>query len=195
MERSKVVPVVGVVDIMLSSLTGGKEVTTRVIWVGSTVSSDGHKKGHSSVFLNMCVLFHVVYMCFCAYSYVCITWLKGDLTEHHPNVSEVKAAAEGLSGPPIQWHRDVSGTRVSVIQHRFERHHLRLPASDEAGLKPAGDGGEDLHATGEHVVTVNLDRVFVWLKTAQVTVTLNLPWNYRIVFLLVCLKCRCVFCP
>lgn len=88
---------------------------------------------------------------------VCVTRLKGDLAEHHPDVSEVKAAAEGFGGAAIQRHGHVAGTRVPVVQHRLECHRLRLPAGNEAGLKPTGDGGEDLHTAGEHVVTVNLD--------------------------------------
>lgn len=88
---------------------------------------------------------------------VCVTRLKGDLAEHHPDISKVKAAAEGFGGAALQGHSDVAGARVPVIQHRVERHRLRLPAGNEAGLKPTRDGGEDLHTAGEHVVTVNLD--------------------------------------
>lgn len=55
----------------------------------------------------------------------------------------------------LQKHGDVAGARVPVVQHRPELHGLGLPA--EVGLKPAGDRGEDLHATREHVVTVDLD--------------------------------------
>lgn len=95
-----------------------------------------------------------VTVCVC----VCVTWLKGHLAEHHPDVCEVKAAAEGLGSAAVQRHRDVAGARVPVVQHRHKRHGLRLPGGDESGLKPTGDGGEDLHALGEHVVTVNLDR-------------------------------------
>lgn len=88
---------------------------------------------------------------------LCVTRLKGDLAEHHPDVSKVKAAAEGLGGAAVQRHRHVAGARVPVVQHRLECHRLRLPTRNEAGLKPAGDGGEDLHPAGEHVVTVDLD--------------------------------------
>lgn len=84
--------------------------------------------------------------------------MKGDLAEHHPDVGEVEVAAEGNGGAAIQRHGDVPGARVSVVQHRLERHRLRLPVGVEVGLKQTGDGGEDLHAAGEHVVTVNLDR-------------------------------------
>lgn len=86
----------------------------------------------------------------------CATRLKGDLAEHHPDIGEVEAAAEGLGGAAAQWHRHVAGARVPVVQHRLERDGLDLPARDEAGLEPAGHGGEDLHAAGEHVVAVNL---------------------------------------
>lgn len=86
-----------------------------------------------------------------------VTWLKGDLTEHHPHVSEEKATAEGFRRAAIERHGHVASTRVLVVQHCVENHRCRLPAGNEAGLKPTGDGGEDLHATAEHVVTVNLE--------------------------------------
>lgn len=86
-----------------------------------------------------------------------VTRLKGDLTEHHPDVGKVKAAAEGDRPPAVERHRHVAGARVLVVQHRLEHHRLGLPAGTEAGLKPAGDGGEDLHAADEHVVAVNLE--------------------------------------
>lgn len=89
---------------------------------------------------------------------VCVvTWLKGDLAEHHPHVSEEKATAEGFCRAAIERHGHVASTWVLVVQHRVENHRRRLPAGNEAGFKPTGDVGEDLHATGEHVVTVNLE--------------------------------------
>lgn len=86
-----------------------------------------------------------------------VTWLKGDLTEHHPNVGKIKAAAEGDCPTAVERHGHVAGAGVFVVQHRLEHHRLGLPAGAEAGLEPAGDGGEDLDATVEHVVTVNLE--------------------------------------
>lgn len=86
-----------------------------------------------------------------------VTRLKGDLTEHHPDVGKVKAAAEGYCPPAVERHGHVAGARVFVVQHRLEHHRLGLPAGTEAGLKPAGDGGEDLDAADEHVVAVNLE--------------------------------------
>lgn len=94
---------------------------------------------------NVCV-------CLCV-----VTRLKGDLTEHHPHVSEEKATAEGFGRAAIERHGHVASAWVLVVQHRVENHRRRLPAGNEAGFKPTGDGGEDLHATGEHVVTVNLE--------------------------------------
>lgn len=88
--------------------------------------------------------------------FVCVTRRKRDLAEHHPDVGEVEAAAERLGRAAVQRHGHVAGARVPVVQHRLEGHRLRLPAGAEAGLKPAGHGGEDLHAAGKHVVTVNL---------------------------------------
>lgn len=93
-------------------------------------------------------------MCVCVFF---VTWLKGDLTEHHPDVGKVKAAAEGFCPATVERHGHIAGTRVFVVQHRLEYHRHRLPAGNEAGLKPTGDGGKDLDATDEHVVTVNLE--------------------------------------
>lgn len=154
-KNGRVTPVFGVVVMMLFCVTG-VEVTTRVVCVGSTVSSEGTYKRKIFCLLYrqwecLCVLIHVLCVC------VRDTWLKGDLAEHHPDVSEVKAAAEWFGGAAIQRHGDVASTWVPVVQHCLECHRLRLPASNEAGLKPTGDGGEDLDAAGEHVVTVNLD--------------------------------------
>lgn len=87
-----------------------------------------------------------------------VTWLKGDFAEHHPEIGKVKAAAEEFGCAAVQWHGDVAGAWVPIVQHRLERHRLRLPVDDEAGLKPAGNGGEDLHTAAEHVVTVNLEQ-------------------------------------
>lgn len=88
---------------------------------------------------------------------VFITRLKGDLTEHHPYVGKVKAAAEGFCPAAVKRHGHIAGTWVFVIQHRLEYHRLWLPVGNEVGLKPTGDGRKDLHATDEHVVTVNLE--------------------------------------
>lgn len=96
-------------------------------------------------------------MCFLCFLFI-FTRLKGDLTEHHPDVGKVKAAAEGFCPAAVERHGHIAGTWVFVVQHRLEFHRLRFPAGNEAGLKPTGDSGKDLHATDEHVVTVNLER-------------------------------------
>ena len=152
---SKVIPVFGVVSMVLSSVTGGV-VDPRVTGVGSMVSSVAHIKQSHFIFL-LCETRVSACLCVCVCVCAFVTWLKGDLAEHHPDVCKVKATADGFGRAAIKRHSDVAGARVSVVQHRLEGHGLDLPASNEAGLKPTGDGGKDLHATGEHVVTVNLD--------------------------------------
>lgn len=102
--------------------------------------------------LKKCVCFLVFF----------VTRLKGDLAEHHPDVSKLKAAAEGLCPAAVESYGHIASTRVFVVQHRLEYLRLRLPAGNEAGLKPTGNGGKNLHATGEHVVTVNLEEQMGW---------------------------------
>lgn len=148
---SNVIPIIGAVDTVDRSWLTGGEVTTRVIWVGRMVSSKGTYEGRLLCPLGSTSEHARVWVG------VCVTRLKGDLTEHHPHVSEVKVAAQGFGCPPVQWHGDVAGTRVPVVQHCLEWHRVGVPASNGAWLKPTGDGGEDLHTAGEHVVTVNLN--------------------------------------
>lgn len=144
--EQKVIPVV---VMLISSLTVG-EVTIRITGVGRMVSSDEGQTSSNQLKIS-CVCKIECRNC------VCLTRLKRDLTEHHPDVGKVKVAAEGFSSSAVERHGHIAGTRVLVVQHCLECHRLRLPFGNEAGLKPTGDGGEDLHAAGEHVVTVNLE--------------------------------------
>lgn len=147
----KVIPVVVVV---ISSLTVDEDII-RVSWVERMVSSNEPEK-RFKIFCVYKIKLQNLMQRICFLCVFFVTRLKGDLTEHHPDVSKVKAAAQGLGPAAVERHSHVACARVFVVQHRLEYHRLRLPAGNEAGLKPTGDGGKDLHATNEHVVTVNL---------------------------------------
>lgn len=82
--------------------------------------------------------------------------MEGDLTEHHPGVSEVEPAADGRGHSSLQRHGDVPSAWVPVVQNRVKLHRFLLPLRDEAGLKHTRDGREDLNATRKHVVAVHL---------------------------------------